>query len=70
MAKIEDGVVVGNTYDKYGSDNPVVKWMVRNFLAAFDGLVAQTSPQTVLEAGCGEGHLTSGSSARPGRQPA
>ena len=53
MAKIEDGVVVGNTYDKCGSDNPVVKWMVRNFLAAFDGLVAQTSPQTVLEAGCG-----------------
>ena len=59
MARIEYGVVVGNTYDKYGSSNPVVKWMVKNFLTAFDELVGQTSPQTIFEAGCGEGHLTS-----------
>ena len=31
MARIEYGVVVGNTYDKYGSSNPVVKWMVKIF---------------------------------------
>lgn len=55
---MEDGIVVGNTFDKYGSKNPMVRWMVRNFCEAVDSLIAKTSPGTILEVGCGEGHIT------------
>lgn len=52
----EGGVVIGNTYDKYGSRNPVVKWMMRGFDAALTELVAKTEPETIHEIGCGEGY--------------
>ncbi len=55
---VEDGIVVGNTYDKYGSKNPVVRWMVNNFCRSVDQLISRTRPATILEAGCGEGHIT------------
>ncbi|MDA5318617.1 class I SAM-dependent methyltransferase [Vibrio cholerae] len=52
----EDGVVIGNTYDKYGSRNPIVKWMMRGFNTALTELVAKTEPETIHEIGCGEGY--------------
>jgi 2-polyprenyl-3-methyl-5-hydroxy-6-metoxy-1,4-benzoquinol methylase len=52
----EDGVVVGNTYDKYGSRNPVVKWMMNRFESDLSNFVARTSPQSIHEIGCGEGY--------------
>lgn len=54
----EAGVVVGNTYDKYGTWNPIARLLVRGFLSSFDGLAARASPRTVLEVGCGEGELS------------
>lgn len=52
----EDGVVVGNAYDKYGSRNPVVKWMMNWFESALSDFVAKASPQSIHEIGCGEGY--------------
>ncbi|MCB2186234.1 MAG: class I SAM-dependent methyltransferase [Deltaproteobacteria bacterium] len=51
----EDGIVVGNCFDKYGSRNPLVKWLMRGYDGALAELVAQASPRTIFEVGCGEG---------------
>ena len=51
-------VPTGNTYDKYGSTNPVVRRLMRGFDAALDALLARAAPRSVLDVGCGEGVLT------------
>jgi 2-polyprenyl-3-methyl-5-hydroxy-6-metoxy-1,4-benzoquinol methylase len=53
-----EGTVTGNTYDKYGSTNPVVRRMMENFERTLDELWAKASPASVLDVGCGEGILT------------
>jgi 2-polyprenyl-3-methyl-5-hydroxy-6-metoxy-1,4-benzoquinol methylase len=53
-----EGTVTGNTYDKYGSSNPVVKRLMAGFERTLDELLAQAAPRTVLDVGCGEGVLT------------
>ena len=53
-----EGTVTGNTYDKYGSSNPVVKKLMAGFERTLDELWAKASPRTVLDVGCGEGVLT------------
>lgn len=52
----EDGVVVGNNYDKYGSRNPIVQWIMRGFASHLSHLVAKADPHTIHEVGCGEGY--------------
>jgi 2-polyprenyl-3-methyl-5-hydroxy-6-metoxy-1,4-benzoquinol methylase len=51
-------VPTGNTYDKYGSTNPVVRRLMAGFERTLDGLLAQAAPGSVLDVGCGEGVLT------------
>ena len=53
-----EGTVTGNTYDKYGSSNPVVKRLMAGFQRALDELWEQAAPRSVLDVGCGEGVLT------------
>jgi 2-polyprenyl-3-methyl-5-hydroxy-6-metoxy-1,4-benzoquinol methylase len=52
-----DGVVTGNTYDKYGSSNPVVRRLMAGFEASLEELFTRAAPRSVLDVGCGEGIL-------------
>jgi len=53
-----EGTVTGNTLDKYGSTNPVVRRLMAGFEDTLDALWAKASPRTFLDVGCGEGVLT------------
>ena len=59
-----EGTVTGNTFDKYGSTNPLVKRLMAGFERTLDELWAKASPRSVLDVGCGEGVLTSKWAAR------
>jgi ubiquinone/menaquinone biosynthesis C-methylase UbiE len=51
-------VPTGNTFDKYGSKNPVVRRLMARFERDLDELFGAASPSSVLDVGCGEGILT------------
>jgi 2-polyprenyl-3-methyl-5-hydroxy-6-metoxy-1,4-benzoquinol methylase len=51
-------VPTGNTFDKYGSQNPLVRRLMAGFERSLDGLFAAAAPESVLDVGCGEGVLT------------
>ncbi|MFI5005472.1 MAG: class I SAM-dependent methyltransferase [Solirubrobacterales bacterium] len=52
-----DGIVTGNTYDKYGSSNPLVRRMMAGFERSLDELLGLADPGSLLDVGCGEGVL-------------
>jgi SAM-dependent methyltransferase len=54
----EDGIVVGNLFDKYGSRNPIVRKLMSGFATALESLVAKTGARSIHEVGCGEGYWT------------
>ena len=53
-----EGTVTGNTYDKYGSTNPVVRRLMAGFERTLDELFVTAAPASLLDVGCGEGVLT------------
>jgi 2-polyprenyl-3-methyl-5-hydroxy-6-metoxy-1,4-benzoquinol methylase len=53
----EDGIVTGNTFDKYGSTNPVVRRLMDGFERALQELFERAAPSSLLDVGCGEGVL-------------
>lgn len=54
--KTENGIVVGNSFDKYASKNPIVRLMMSGFESSLSDLVTKASPKTIHEIGCGEGY--------------
>lgn len=51
-------VPTGNTFDKYGSSNPLVRRLMAGFELALDELFTLAGPASILDIGCGEGVLT------------
>lgn len=54
---VEDGVIAGNIYDKYGSGNLIAKYLMREFNRAILDLVIISKATDIHEVGCGEGYL-------------
>jgi 2-polyprenyl-3-methyl-5-hydroxy-6-metoxy-1,4-benzoquinol methylase len=53
----DQGIVTGNTYDKYGSSNPVVRRLMGGFERTLEELFTRAEPRSLLDVGCGEGVL-------------
>ncbi len=62
-------VPTGNTFDKYGSTNPVVRRLMSGFEGTLDRLFTSAAPQSVLDVGCGEGVLSYRWAERLGEKP-
>ena len=57
-AAAEPAIPTGNHYPKYETRNPIARALVTGFLDAFRCLSRMSNATDVLEAGCGEGHLS------------
>lgn len=53
-----DTIVLGNVYDKYHTRNPIARFLFQRFLRTVNELLGGVSANSVLEVGCGEGHLS------------
>jgi SAM-dependent methyltransferase len=53
-----ESVPTGNTYDKYGSGNPIVRRLMGGFERDMRELLEAAGPASILDVGCGEGVLT------------
>jgi 2-polyprenyl-3-methyl-5-hydroxy-6-metoxy-1,4-benzoquinol methylase len=53
-----EGTVTGNTFDKYGTTNPVFRRLVMTFQRQLGQLFESVDPASVLDVGCGEAVLT------------
>ena len=62
-------VPTGNTFDKYGSTNPVVRRLMAGFEGTLEELFTRAAPESVLDVGCGEGVLTYQWAERLGEEP-
>jgi 2-polyprenyl-3-methyl-5-hydroxy-6-metoxy-1,4-benzoquinol methylase len=62
-------VPTGNTFDKYGSTNPVVRRLMAGFEHTLQELFTQAAPESVLDVGCGEGVLTEQWATQLGSRP-
>ncbi|HET9073649.1 MAG TPA: class I SAM-dependent methyltransferase [Solirubrobacteraceae bacterium] len=56
---VPGAVPTGNTFDKYGSTNPVVRRLMAGFEGTLEQLFCRASPESILDIGCGEAVLTS-----------
>jgi 2-polyprenyl-3-methyl-5-hydroxy-6-metoxy-1,4-benzoquinol methylase len=54
----EDGIVYGNTFDKYSSRNPIVRTLMNGFDKSLSDLIQKANPSSIHEIGCGEGYWT------------
>jgi 2-polyprenyl-3-methyl-5-hydroxy-6-metoxy-1,4-benzoquinol methylase len=54
----ENNVIIGNTYDKYGTKNPIVRRLMAAFSNSVAEMVDRVNPTTAHEVGCGEGYWT------------
>ena len=56
---LDEGVVAGNVFDKHRSSNPLVRRLMADFDEDMFELLSGVGPvRSVLEVGCGEGHVT------------
>jgi 2-polyprenyl-3-methyl-5-hydroxy-6-metoxy-1,4-benzoquinol methylase len=63
-----EAVPTGNTFDKYGSRNPIVRRLMAGFERNMFDLLDIAQPRSIIDVGCGEGVLTEQWAMRtPGR---
>jgi 2-polyprenyl-3-methyl-5-hydroxy-6-metoxy-1,4-benzoquinol methylase len=62
-------VPTGNTFDKYGSTNPVVRRLMAGFERDLAELLGRAAPQSILDVGCGEGVLSARWAEQLGDRP-
>lgn len=55
---IEEGVVAGNFYNKYKTNNPIARYFMQGFINSVIELVSVTQADDIHEVGCGEGYLS------------
>jgi 2-polyprenyl-3-methyl-5-hydroxy-6-metoxy-1,4-benzoquinol methylase len=58
MTSSSEALPTGNTFDKYGSTNPVVRRLMSRFEHTLEELFQQAAPGSIVDVGCGEGVLT------------
>ena len=61
MKKIlENGIPAGNWENKYGSKNPIIKYLMNGFTNSIEKLILPkaTEISSICECGCGEGKIT------------
>jgi len=58
VTRAADGTVTGNTYDKYGTRNPLARYLQGGFERHLQDLFDSTEPASLLDVGCGEGVWT------------
>jgi 2-polyprenyl-3-methyl-5-hydroxy-6-metoxy-1,4-benzoquinol methylase len=66
QAQPAEAIPTGNTYDKYGSTNPIVKRLMAGFERDMQELLERARPASILDVGCGEGVLTEKCAERMG----
>ena len=54
---IEKGVIAGNLYNKYSTNNPIARLLVKQFQSTIVDLVQMSGVSEIHEVGCGEGYL-------------
>jgi SAM-dependent methyltransferase len=57
-------VPTGNTYDKYGTRNPIERRLVGGFFEQLESLLPAAAPPRILEIGTGEGEVAGRVAAR------
>lgn len=57
MTESARDVIAGNVYDKYHTKNPIARRLFRGFESVVMRFYMSSETGTVLEVGCGEGHL-------------
>ena len=55
---IEDGVIAGNFYNKYKTENPIARYLMDGFTTSIIELVSESRAVDIHEVGCGEGYLS------------
>lgn len=56
--RVENGIVVGTGSNKYQTKNPIARYALTQLLDTVEQFVSSCNPSTILEVGCGEGHVT------------
>jgi 2-polyprenyl-3-methyl-5-hydroxy-6-metoxy-1,4-benzoquinol methylase len=69
MNATDQVVPTGNTYDKYGSTNPVVRRLMAGFERELAELLERAAPESILDVGCGEGVLSARWAEQLGDRP-
>ena len=54
---VDERDLTGNTYDKYGTVNPIERRLMATFLAQLDDCLPSETPLRILEVGVGEGEV-------------